>query len=418
MSIRNGTMAAVNNSPMEFQHPHFMQRKPELLANIQRKVPTPKEPTASSRDLQAMLSELQAMREQQNNISIKLDAMARGNTSLKKGIASLQQNDNQQKHVLSQILQFIVNWMSEKGREDAQRKRRQNDASEAPPPKDSRPQAHSAMENRETAAVPGPSADRKDLIVTRNNMGGEAGGAVGANSGQAVVHERRGTREAQVPATGDTSANKGPQTVDTPRQTTAAQIGAMKLLSAFAAYVNGKKAQSSSSPDRKKMQDFLNFFSANTVELGALLSEKFNCISEIVTETFVPELQDLDVDSAGALDCSLENLLFQDVLGFANWSDAAAASTSNISSMNEQEAPRRNDLFQNQVNPLLGEPPTFKMEDGSNVPLGASLENRPPVLFSGEALEEFLDPGYQADGVPTLLLLDQPLFFGNVYGDY
>nr|XP_034959173.1 heat shock factor protein 3-like isoform X1 [Zootoca vivipara] len=252
MSIKNGTMVAVNNSPMEFQHPYFIQRKPELLVNIQRKVPTPKEPAAGSIDLQAMLSEFRAVREHQNNISLKLDTMARDSTYLIKRMASLQKKDNQQQqHVLSQILQIIVNWMSEKGRLDAERKRSQNDASEAPRPKNSRPQARSAMEGRETAAVPGHSADRKDLIVTPK-IEGEAGGAAGTSNGQAVVHERRGTR--------------------------------------------------------KELQAFLNFFCSNTVEIGALLSEKFNSISEILTETFVPERQDLDVKFEGALDGSLKNV--------------------------------------------------------------------------------------------------------------
>ncbi|CAI5793922.1 Hypothetical predicted protein [Podarcis lilfordi] len=359
--MRNETTVTFNNSPMEYQHPQFNKGKPELLASIQRKVYTRKEPAASSeKDQQAMLAEFRAMREQQDGISTKLDTVTRDTTSVLEGVGSLQQKEDQQQDVLSQILQIIMNCMSETGRQDVQRKRPWNDASEAPRPKNSRPQAHSAMKDRETAAVPGHSADHRNLIVTRNNMEGEAGGAAGANNGQAVVREPHGTGE--------------------------------------------------------EGQDFLNLLISNTVKIDTELSEEEqNNISEILSQNFVPKIQDQNVDSAGTLDYSLENISGRGF--FTDWQrDVGQCSEMTgetvATGMNEQEAPM-NDLLltQNHVNPMLGEPPTFKMEYDSSIPLEASVDIIPPVHFSDEALEECLG---QVDGAPTLLLLDQPVFFENV----
>ncbi|XP_053230831.1 heat shock factor protein 3-like [Podarcis raffonei] len=320
-SMRNETMLTFNNPTMEYQHPQFKKGKPELLASIQRKAYTRKEPAASSKkDQQAMLAEFRAMREQQDGISTKLDTVTRDTTSVLEGMGSLQQKEDQQQDVLSQILQIIMNCMSETGRQDAQRKRPRNEASEAPRPKNSRPQARSAMEDRETAAVPGHSADCRNLIVTCNNMEGEAGGAAGANNEQAVVCEPHGTGE--------------------------------------------------------EGEGFLNVFISNTVKIDTELNEEEqNSISKILS-----------------------------------WITGETVETG----MNEQEAPM-NDLLltQNNVNPMLGEPPTFKMEYDNSIPLEASVDIIPPVHFSGEALEECLSQVSQVDGAPALLFLDQPVFTEN-----
>nr|XP_028571567.1 heat shock factor protein 3-like isoform X1 [Podarcis muralis] len=378
-SMRNETMVTCNNSTKEYQHPRFQKGKPELMASIQRKVYTCKEPAASStKDQQAMLAEFRAMREQQDGISTKLDTVTRDTTSVLEGMGSLQQKEDQQQDVLSQILQIIMNCMSEKGRQDAQRKRHQNDASEAPRPKNSHPQAHSAREDRETAAVPGHSADHRNLVVTHNNMEGEAGDADGANNGQAVVREPHGTGE--------------------------------------------------------EGQHFMNLFISNTVKIDTQLSEEEqNDISKILSwekrGTVMsqtggagaaegarggPSLEERNRDleqQLALLAARLDERRTQDAQGKPT---PIARKVAVVTGMNEEEAPRNDlQLIHNQ-NPMLGEPPTFKMEYDNSIPLEASVDIIPPVHFSDEALEECLGQVYQVDGAPTLLFLDQPVFFENV----
>ncbi|NXP42452.1 HSF3 protein, partial [Leiothrix lutea] len=113
IALENGIITAEKSSVIEFQHPFFKQGKAHLLENIKRKVSAVRteDLKVCTEDLHKVLSEVQEMREQQNNMDVRLANMKRENKALWKEVAVLRQKHSQQQKLLSKILQFILSLM-------------------------------------------------------------------------------------------------------------------------------------------------------------------------------------------------------------------------------------------------------------------------------------------------------------------
>ncbi|XP_061455041.1 heat shock factor protein 3-like isoform X2 [Rhineura floridana] len=440
-------MTSDKNSAIEFQHPFFKRGKANLLANIKRKVSTVRaeDLKVCPEDLHKVLSEVQEMREQQNNMDLKLASMKRENKALWKEVASLRQKHNQQQQLLSKILEFILGLMRGNCILGLKRKRSLADAPNASPSKYSHPYVRIPVEDCETAAISEHSPDCEDSIIIRDitDAEEEEKDVGGTDKLLALAHTSKGNREAEMPSREGSTACKGLQTselelpesdypiqlVESPLKTSAVAANAVELHSAQssanedpAAVIdsildeNQTVAQNDSLLDREEMQDFLNCIDASLEELQAMLSgKKLNCASETLPDAFSPELPVLD-GTLTEVPAGLEDI------------EDLPESTGTINGMNEQETLGQNDmqLIQYRGNPLLSlfeEPPSNKdaciVEDAGDVLL-ASLEDRPcdPLPLSGEAPQQLLDPATEAGGTTTLVSLDQPLLPEDMNGDY
>uniref|UniRef100_A0A8D2KYG1 HSF-type DNA-binding domain-containing protein n=1 Tax=Varanus komodoensis TaxID=61221 RepID=A0A8D2KYG1_VARKO len=446
IALENGMMTSDKNSAIEFQHPFFKRGKANLLGNIKRKVSAVRAEDLKlcPESLHKVLSEVQEMREQQNNMDIKLASMKRENKALWKEVAYLRQKHSQQQRLLSKILEFILGLMRGKCILELKRKRPLADSSSAPPSKYSRPFVRIPVQDCEAAAISEHSPDCEDSIIIRDITDAqeeeeeeEEEEDGGTEKLLALVHTSNGNREAQAPAgetaapcgvlwTPDAKLSEGARPVQLrdasctanavelhPAQGGAAEDPAAVIDSILSE--NQTVAQSDSLLERAEIQDFLNCIDASLEELQAMLSgKKFNYAADTLTEAFSPELPATEMNLSD-VPPSLENAEdLPESLGSAG--------------MNEQEALEKNDmqLIQYRGNPLISlfeEPPasdvTGKTEDAKDTLL-VSLENRPspPLPLSSELPQQVLDSENQGEGSLPFEPLDQPLLSEDTNGDY
>ncbi|XP_053328423.1 heat shock factor protein 3-like [Spea bombifrons] len=113
MNLESGLAKSEHGTPIEFTHPCFKKGKAELLENIKRKMSSVKteDPHLSQDELQKVFSELQELKDAQNDVDTKLENMRRENETLWKEVSSLRRRHSQQQKLLAKILQFILSLM-------------------------------------------------------------------------------------------------------------------------------------------------------------------------------------------------------------------------------------------------------------------------------------------------------------------
>ncbi|KAL7979912.1 hypothetical protein Chor_004381 [Crotalus horridus] len=313
IALENGMITCDKNSAIEFQHPFFKRGKVDLLANIKRKVATvrPEDLKICPDNLHKVLLEVQEMREQQNNMDIKLESMKRENKALWKEVACLRQKHNHQQQLLSKILEFILGLMSGNCILGRKRKRPLVDASDSSPAKYTHQYMHIPVEDCEATALSEHGPGCQDSIIIRDitDAQEEAEDAEDAAPEKLLplVHSSHGSWKAPVPTREriptcgvlETSkpelsqGNHSVQLMDGSLQSCAVELQTPRVTAneEAAAVIdsimneNQTTASSDSFLHREEIQDFLNCIDASLEELQAMLSgKKINYASETLTD--------------------------------------------------------------------------------------------------------------------------------------
>ncbi|XP_060105223.1 heat shock factor protein 3-like [Heteronotia binoei] len=427
VALENGMMTSAKNSAIEFQHPFFKRDKFSLLTNIKRKVSAVRaeELKVCPEDLHKVLSEVQEMRDQQNNMDLKLTSMKRENEALWKEVASLRQKHSQQQQLLSKILEFILNLMRRNCIVGLKRKRSLSDGSGASPAKYGRQYIHIPIEDCEPAAISEHQVGCKDALVIRDITNvpeeGEEDAGDCPERPLALAHMVHGNWGGQLPTAEGIppmklelpEASCPVQLVDNPVGGSAEESSAVELRSAqpsvtedpaavIASILDESQTVAQSSPvlKREEMQDFLNCIDASLEELQAMLSgKKFSYGSESLSDPCSPELV-LD-GSLTEVPTDLEGMEYLPV-------NTDAAETDRLQTLGKTDM----QLIQYRGNPLLSlveeasaNEAACKTESPADVLL-ASLEDRPPSPPSPAreaAAQQFPDPAGLEPQEPLLL---------------
>nr|XP_006136197.1 heat shock factor protein 3-like [Pelodiscus sinensis] len=443
IALENGMITAEKSAAIEFQHPFFKQGKADLLENIKRKVSAVRteDLRVCSEDLHKVLSEVQEMREQQNNMDVRLASMRRENKALWKEVAVLRQKHSQQQKLLSKILQFILSLMRGNYIVGVKRKRSLTDASGASPSKFSRQYIHLPVEHGDTVAISEHDPDSENgtgiIIQDITNTVDDAPGVCATASSPSGSHgEIQTSQEQDLPVCeasqpielSDTEPDCLVQLADGSLMSSVVGSEAVEMHSAQvnapedpASVIDSILNESNSTTqsdallEREEIQDFLNCIDASLEELQAMLSgKKFNFGSEAFSDTFNPERSALDINLTNA-SSNMENI------------EDLPDSIEELGT-SEQETTENKDmqLIQYRGNPLLSlfeELPSVegagKTEDPKDLLL-SSLEEKPAISLSSssEAVSPLAAPAIQAESLDTLELCDQSLLPEDGNGEY
>lgn len=109
MHIDTGIVKQERDGPVEFQHPYFKHGQDDLLENIKRKVSNarPEESKIRQEDLSKILTSVQNVHEQQENMDARLATLKRENEALWTELSDLRQKHAQQQQVIKELVQFI-----------------------------------------------------------------------------------------------------------------------------------------------------------------------------------------------------------------------------------------------------------------------------------------------------------------------
>ncbi|XP_072732854.1 heat shock factor protein 3 isoform X3 [Ciconia boyciana] len=325
IALENGMITAEKSSVIEFQHPFFKQGKAHLLENIKRKVSAVRteDLKVCTEDLHKVLSEVQEMREQQNNMDVRLANMKRENKALWKEVAVLRQKHSQQQKLLSKILQFILSLMRGNYIVGVKRKRSLTDAAGASASKYSRQYVRIPVESGQAMAFSEHNADDEDGNGTGLIIRDITDTLENATDGLlAVAHTSGRARETQaaldpglpicqvsqpnelncaepIPPARINDVNKSSEIGNVAVELHSAQPNAPEdPVSVIDSILNENNPGNQNDPllDREEIQDFLNCIDASLEELQAMLSGKqYNFGSEAFSDTFNPELPALDM---------------------------------------------------------------------------------------------------------------------------
>ncbi|XP_021261548.1 heat shock factor protein 3 isoform X2 [Numida meleagris] len=326
VALENGMITAEKNSVIEFQHPFFKQGNAHLLENIKRKVSAVRteDLKVCAEDLHKVLSEVQEMREQQNNMDIRLANMKRENKALWKEVAVLRQKHSQQQKLLSKILQFILSLMRGNYIVGVKRKRSLTDAAGASPSKYSRQYVRIPVESGQAMAFSEHNSDDEDGNRTGLIIRDITDTLENATNGLlAVAHTSGRDRETQtsldpglpicqvsqpnelhcaepIPPVHINDVSKSSEMGNVAVELRTAQANAPEdPVSVIDSILNENNSGSQNDPllDREEIQDFLNCIDASLEELQAMLSGKqYSFGSETFSDVFNSELPALDMN--------------------------------------------------------------------------------------------------------------------------
>uniref|UniRef100_A0A8C6ZYW6 Heat shock factor protein 3 n=1 Tax=Nothoprocta perdicaria TaxID=30464 RepID=A0A8C6ZYW6_NOTPE len=322
IALENGMITVEKNSVIEFQHPFFKQGKAHLLENIKRKVSAVRteDLKVCAEDLHKVLSEVQEMREQQNNMDVRLANMKRENKALWKEVAVLRQKHSQQQKLLSKILQFILSLMRGNYIVGVKRKRSLTDAAGASPSKYSRQYVRIPVESGQAVTFSEHSLDGGDgngtgLIIRdiTDTLDNATDGLLAlAHTSNTQTTLDPGLPICQVSQLVEPNCAEPVPPIQIKDANNSSEIGsdAVELhtaqtntpedpVSVIDSILNENNSGNQNDPllDREEIQDFLNCIDASLEELQAMLSAKqYNLGSEAFTETFNPELPALDMN--------------------------------------------------------------------------------------------------------------------------
>ncbi|XP_044885872.1 heat shock factor protein 3-like isoform X2 [Mauremys mutica] len=471
IALENGMITAEKSAAIEFQHPFFKQGKANLLENIKRKVSAVRaeDLRVCSEDLHKVLSEVQEMREQQNNMDVRLASMrslsvpadpflwtlgypvltsdkqaaptkAQENKALWKEVAVLRQKHSQQQKLLSKILQFILSLMKGNYIVGVKRKRSLPDASGASPSKFSRQYIHLPVEHGNAVAISehDPNSENETGIIIQditNTVDDATDGLLALVHTSGSDGEPQTAQEQELPVCevsqpielSHTEPECPAQVADNSLESSAVGNDAVELHSAQvnapedpASVIDSILNESSSTTqsdaflEREEIQDFLNCIDASLEELQAMLSgKKFNFGSESFSDTFNPELPALDTNLTDA-SSSMENI------------EDLTDSVEELGTSEQETGNKDMQLIQYRGNPLLSlfeELPSVegagKTEDPKDLLL-SSLEEKPAISLPSisEAASPLAAPANKAESLDTLELYDQPLLSEDGNGEY
>ncbi|XP_044885873.1 heat shock factor protein 3-like isoform X3 [Mauremys mutica] len=442
IALENGMITAEKSAAIEFQHPFFKQGKANLLENIKRKVSAVRaeDLRVCSEDLHKVLSEVQEMREQQNNMDVRLASMRRENKALWKEVAVLRQKHSQQQKLLSKILQFILSLMKGNYIVGVKRKRSLPDASGASPSKFSRQYIHLPVEHGNAVAISehDPNSENETGIIIQditNTVDDATDGLLALVHTSGSDGEPQTAQEQELPVCevsqpielSHTEPECPAQVADNSLESSAVGNDAVELHSAQvnapedpASVIDSILNESSSTTqsdaflEREEIQDFLNCIDASLEELQAMLSgKKFNFGSESFSDTFNPELPALDTNLTDA-SSSMENI------------EDLTDSVEELGTSEQETGNKDMQLIQYRGNPLLSlfeELPSVegagKTEDPKDLLL-SSLEEKPAISLPSisEAASPLAAPANKAESLDTLELYDQPLLSEDGNGEY
>ncbi|KAM6253551.1 heat shock factor protein 3-like [Porphyrio hochstetteri] len=444
IALENGMITAERSSVIEFQHTFFKQGKAHLLENIKRKVSAVRteDLKVCAEDLHKVLSEVQEMREQQNNMDVRLANMKRENKALWKEVAVLRQKHSQQQKLLSKILQFILSLMRGNYIVGVKRKRSLTDAAGASPSKYSRQYVRIPVESGQAVAFSEHSAEDEDgngpgLIIRdiTDTLESASDGLL------AVAHTSGRAREAQAaldpglplcqvlqpnelhyaeptPPVLLNDASKPSELGNVAVELHTAQPSAPEdPASVIDSILNENNSGSQSDPllDREEIQDFLNCIDASLEELQAMLAGKqYSFGAEAFSDTLNPELPALDVS------------LMETPPGVENIANLAQSTEDLGASERETAGSKDMQLIQYRANPLLSlfeEPPLSEAAEKTEDPqalLLPSLEEKPalhPPSGSGAVLP-LAAPTSQAEPPDALGMGDASLLSEDGNGEY
>ncbi|XP_009080938.1 PREDICTED: heat shock factor protein 3-like, partial [Acanthisitta chloris] len=443
IALENGIITAEKSSVIEFQHPFFKQGKAHLLENIKRKVSAVRteDLKVCTEDLHKVLSEVQEMREQQNNMDVRLANMKRENKALWKEVAVLRQKHSQQQKLLSKILQFILSLMRGNYIVGVKRKRSLTDAAGASPSKYSRQYVRIPVESGQAMAFSERGADEEDggtgLIIrditdtlesATDGLLAVAHASSRAREPQAVLDP--GLPVCQISQPGELNCAEPVPPVPASDASKSSEVGSAAVelhtaqpsapedpVSVIDSILNENSSGSQNDPllDREEIQDFLNCIDASLEELQAMLSGKqYSFGAEAFSDTFNPELPALDVS------------LMETPPGMENMTNLAESTEGLGASERETAGSKDMQLIQYRANPLLslfeelpsGEA-TGKVEDPKDFLL-PPLEEKPalqPPSGSGTVVP-LAAPAAQADPLDSLGMGDPPLLPEDGNGEY
>lgn len=99
---------------VEFHHPYFVRGEETLLGLIKRKqssAQTLKPDTGvklNHEDINRVLTDVQVMKEKQDNFTTKIDSMKRENEALWREVASLRQKHMKQQQIVNKLIEFMI----------------------------------------------------------------------------------------------------------------------------------------------------------------------------------------------------------------------------------------------------------------------------------------------------------------------
>ncbi|XP_066860901.1 heat shock factor protein 3 isoform X2 [Anser cygnoides] len=422
IALENGMITAEKSSVIEFQHAFFKQGKAHLLENIKRKVSAVRteDLKVCAEDLHKVLSEVQEMREQQNNMDVRLANMKRENKALWKEVAVLRQKHSQQQKLLSKILQFILSLMRGNYIVGVKRKRSLTDAAGASPSKYSRQYVRIPVESGQAMAFSEHNSDDEDGNGTGLIIRDITDTLENATNGLlAVAHTSGRARERQtaldpglpicqvsqpnelncvepIPPVHVNDVSKSSETGNVAVELHAAQANAPEdPASVIDSILNENNSGNQNDPllDREEIQDFLNCIDASLEELQAMLSGKqYNFSSEA----------------------------FSDIANLADSTEDLGASERETAGSKDMQ------LIQYRANPLLSlfeELPSSeapgKTEDPKDLLL-APLEEKPALQppSGSETVLPLAAPENQAEPLDALGMGDPPLLSEDGNGEY
>uniref|UniRef100_A0A8C9EVS0 HSF-type DNA-binding domain-containing protein n=1 Tax=Pavo cristatus TaxID=9049 RepID=A0A8C9EVS0_PAVCR len=417
VALENGMITVEKNSVIEFQHPFFKQGNAHLLENIKRKVSAVRteDLKVCAEDLHKVLSEVQEMREQQNNMDIRLANMKRENKALWKEVAVLRQKHSQQQKLLSKILQFILSLMRGNYIVGVKRKRSLTDAAGASPSKYSRQYVRIPVESGQAMAFSEHNSDDEDGNRTGLIIRDITDTLENATNGLlAVAHTSGRDRETQTALDPGLPICQVPQ----PKLHTAQANAPEDPVSVIDSILNENNSGNQNDPllDREEIQDFLNCIDASLEELQAMLSGKqYSFGSEAFSDVFNPELPALDMN------------LMETSPGMENIANVGDSTEDLGASERETAGSKDMQLIQYRANPLLSlfeELPSGeaggKTEDPKDLLL-APLEEKPALHppSGSETVLPLAVPANQAEPpVDTLGMGDPPLLSEDGNGEY
>ncbi|KAJ7407568.1 Heat shock factor protein 3 [Willisornis vidua] len=461
IALENGIITAEKSSVIEFQHPFFKQGKAHLLENIKRKQGECKAVFAGehvylfqvsavrtedlkvcTEDLHKVLSEVQEMREQQNNMDVRLANMKRENKALWKEVAVLRQKHSQQQKLLSKILQFILSLMRGNYIVGVKRKRSLTDAAGASPSKYSRQYVRIPVESGQAMAFSEHSADEEDGHGTGLIIRDITDSLENATDGLlTVAHTSGRAREPQAavdpglplcqvlePSELNCAELVPPAPVSDVSKPSELGNAAVELhtpqpnapedpVSVIDSILNENSSGNQTDPllDREEIQDFLNCIDASLEELQAMLSGKqYSFGAEAFSDTFNPELPALDMS------------LMETPPGMENVANLAESTEGVGVSERETVGSKDMQLIQYRANPLLSlfeEQPSGeaagKMEDPKDFLLPPLEEKSALQSPSGSGtVVPLTPPAGHAESLDTLGMGDPPLLPEDGNGEY
>eukprot|EP01134_Creolimax_fragrantissima_P003163 CFRG3163T1 len=107
MEVQSGALSTGRSKEWEFVHPNFKRGQPQLLSLVKRKAGTTESSKPKSESIKRVMNEVQAMQEQQEVVSQKLEHLDTDNRILWNEMVKLKNRHQQQQQTINRILYFL-----------------------------------------------------------------------------------------------------------------------------------------------------------------------------------------------------------------------------------------------------------------------------------------------------------------------